>query len=203
LTIFIKLMSDLRKFNYIFLLFLIAAPYIHPQHGAYIAPVIKFSTMKGVGTNFIGVKGGWVLNNSFVVGAEYYALTSDLPSDWIIPSNGILPIIKFTTGGLNFEYIFIHENIFSASAELFMGGAGIILQPSAYYGGDFLIWEPQLNANVNLNEWFHLSLGISYRTTSSLDNYHIDGSGSFPPLDLQIKDLRGWTGSVSFIFGVY
>jgi hypothetical protein len=84
-----------------------------------------------------------------------------------------------------------------------MGGAGLILQPSPFYGGDFLVWEPQLNANVNLNEWFHLSLGISYRTTSALDIYHVDGSGNFPPLDFPIKNLRGWTGTISFVFGVY
>jgi hypothetical protein len=196
-------MSYLRKIHFIFLIIFIVAPYIRPQHGAYIAPIVKFSAMNGTGTNFLGIKGGWVINNSFVIGAEYYALNSNLSSNWVMPSNGISPIIKFTTGGLNFEYIFIHENIFSASAELFVGGAGIILQPSSYYGGDFLIWEPQLNANVNLNDWFHLSLGISYRSTSSLDNYHIDGSGNFPPLDLHIKDLRGWTSSVSFIFGMY
>ena len=196
-------MSELRKFHLIFLFLLSASPVIRPQHGAYISPVIKFTTMYGHGVNLLGVKGGWVINNSFVIGAEYYALNSDITPNWVDPSSGISPLIKFTTGGLNFEYIFIHENIFSASAEIFMGGAGIILQPSPYYGGDFLVWEPQLNANINLNEWSHLSLGISYRTTSALDIYHIDGSENLPPLDFPIKNLRGWAGSISFIFGVY
>lgn len=198
-----KFMTRLRKFHFIILFLLTIAPIILPQHGAYIAPVIKFSTMNGIGANLLGVKGGWVINNSFVIGAEYYALNSDVSSDWVDPFSGISPVIKFTTGGLNFEYIFIRENILSASAGLFMGGAGIILQPSAYYGGDFLVWEPQLNANINLNDWFHLSLGISYRTTSSLDTYHVDGSGNFPSLDFPIKNLRGLTGSLSFIFGMY
>jgi hypothetical protein len=196
-------MSELRKFHLIFLFLLSTSPVIRPQHGAYISPVIKFTTMYGHGVNLLGVKGGWVINNSFVIGAEYYALNSDITPNWVDPSSGISPLIKFTTGGLNFEYIFIHENIFSASAEIFMGGAGIILQPSPYYGGDFLVWEPQLNANINLNEWLHISLGISYRTTSALDIYHIDGSENLPPLDFPIKNLRGWTGSISFIFGVY
>jgi hypothetical protein len=196
-------MSKLRKFHLIFLFLLFASPVIRPQHGAYISPVIKFSSMNGREVNLLGVKGGWVINNSFVIGAEYYALNSDITPNWVDPVSGISPLIKFTTGGLNFEYIFIHENIFSASAEIFMGGAGIILQPSPYYGGDFLVWEPQLNANINLNEWSHLSLGISYRTTSALDIYHIDGSENLPPLDFPIKNLRGWTGSLSFLFGMY
>ena len=185
------------------LIVLSVSAFILPQHGAYIAPVIKFSSINGHGANLLGVKGGWVINNSFVIGAEYYALNSDISLIGLILSAGITPLIKFTTGGLNFEYILFMKILFSVSAEIFMGGAGLILQPSAYYGGDFLVWEPQLNANINLNDWFHLSLGISYRTTSALDIYHIDGSGSFPPLDFPIKNLRGWTGSLSILFGMY
>ena len=196
-------MPQLNKHHLIILILFAASPFICPQQGAYIAPVIKFSAINGHASNFLGVKGGWVINNSIVIGAEYYALNSNINPNWIDPASGISPLIKFTTGGLNFEYIFIHQNIFSASAGIFMGGAGINLMPSGYYGGDFLLWEPQLNANVNLNEWFHLSLGVSYRTTSALDIYHIDGSGNFSPLDFQVKNLRGWTGSISFIFGVY
>ena len=196
-------MPELRKFHLIFLFLLFASPFIRSQHGAYISPIIKFTSFNGHGANLLGVKGGWVINNSFVIGAQYYALNSNISPNWIDPSSGISPLIKFTSGGLNFEYIFFHKNIFSASAELFMGGAGIILQPSSYYGCDFLVWEPQLNANINLNEWLHLSLGISYRTTGALDIYHLNGSGNLPPLDFSISKLRGWTGTFSFVFGMY
>jgi len=185
------------------LVFSLSTSFIRPQHGAYIAPVIKFSTIDGQGATLLGVKGGWVINRSFVIGAEYYGLSSSNSGNWIDPSSGIAQNIKFSTGGLNFEYIFIHKDIFSASAEIFMGGAGLNLQPSLYYGADFLVWEPQLNANINLNEWFHLSLGVSYRTTSELDIYHIDGSGNLPALNYSIKSLSGWTGNISFIFGMY
>ncbi|MDR3668916.1 MAG: hypothetical protein P4L35_18965 [Ignavibacteriaceae bacterium] len=187
----------------LFILFIISSPFIKPQQGAYIAPVIKFSTINGQSSNLLGVKGGWIINNTFVIGAEYYALNSNVTQSWVDPYSGILPDIKFSTGGLNFEYIFIHQKILSASAEMFMGGAGINLQPSPYYGGDFLVWEPQLNANINLNEWSHLSFGVSYRTTSALDIYHIDGAGNLPPLDFPIKNLRGWTGNISFVLGMY
>jgi hypothetical protein len=186
----------------VFIFFILYSPLIRSQQGAYIAPVLKYTTINGQGSNLLGIKGGWVINNSIVIGAEYYALNTNVAQNWIDPFSGVSTSIKFSTGGLNFEYIFIHENIISASAEMFMGGAGINLQPSAYYGADFLVWEPQLNVTVNL-KWFHLSFGLSYRTTSALDIYHIDGSGNFPPLDFPIKNLRGWTGNISFVFGKY
>lgn len=193
----------MNKLLLILLFVLFVSDFIRPQQGAYIAPIIKFSAINGQGANLIGVKGGWIINNTFVIGAEYYALNSNISSNWIDPSLGFEPTIKFTTGGLNFEYVFIHKDLLSVSAELFMGGAGLNLKPSTFYGGDFLVWEPQLNANINLKDWLHLSLGISYRTTSELDNYHIDGSGIYPPLDLSIKEFRGWTSSISILFGMY
>lgn len=191
----------------IILIILIGSSSVKPQNGAYIAPVIKFTSINGQGANILGVKWGWVINKTFIIGAAYYALNSDVSQNWVDPANGSPSIIKFTTGGLNFEYLFLSGNVFSASAEMFLGGAGINLRPkdsnqlfTVMYGGDFLVWEPQLNANLNLNDWFHLSLGASYRTTSALDIYtNNDPAGPHFPM----KDLRGFASSISLIFGMY
>ena len=138
---------------------------------------------------------------------ESHGLSSDITQNWVDPVTGQAPMVKITTGGLNFQYVFFSDNIVSASAEIFMGGGGINIAPkdeskpfTLIYGGDFLVWEPQLNANINLNEWFHLSLGVSYRTTSNLDYY--PGNDPAGP-DFHIKNLRGFTGTLSFIFGMY
>jgi hypothetical protein len=144
-------MPELRKLHLIFLILLFASQFIRPQQGAFIAPVLKISTTNEQVINLLGIKGGWVINKRFVIGAEYYALNSNVPAGWINPANGIPTLIKFTTGGLNFEYIFFRGNNISLSAEIFMGGAGINIQPSNLYGGDFLVWEPQLNSNIDLN----------------------------------------------------
>jgi len=189
------------------ILFLFACPIILPQHGAYIAPVFKFTNINGQGAFISGIKGGWIIDKTFVIGAAYYGLSSNITQSWIDPLNGQTSIVKVTTGGLNFEYVFFSGNIISCSAEFFMGGAGINIEPSdnskihtIYYGGDFLIWEPQLNGNINLNDWFHISLGLSYRTTSGLDFYP---SNDPTAPDFPIKNLRGFTGSISLIFGMY
>lgn len=196
-----------RYFHGIILLILLSSPFIKPQHGAYIAPVVKFTSMNGQSATLFGVKAGWIINRTFVIGAAYYALSSDVSQSWVDPVTGASPFIKFTTGGLNFEYVFLSGNLLSASAEMYMGGAGIDLRPkdeskpfTVIYGGDFLIWEPQLNVNLNLNDWFHVSIGVSYRTTSLLDfSPAHDSSGPYFP----IKNLRGFTGSLSFILGMY
>lgn len=184
-----------------------ACPFVLPQHGAYIAPVFKFASINGQGAVISGVKVGWIINKTFVIGAAYYGLSSDITQNWVDPLNGQAPIVKFTTGGLNFEYVFFSDNFISGSAEFFMGGAGINIEPSdknkthtVFYGGDFLVWEPQLNAIINLNEWFHISLGLSYRTTSNLD-YYPNNDPASP--DFPIKNLRGLSGSLSLIFGMY
>ncbi len=195
------------KIYSLLILILFTSPIILPQHGAYIAPVFKFTSMNGQGAVISGVKGGWIINKTIVLGGAFYGLSSNITQSWVDPANGLAPLIKFTTGGLNFEYVLFSDNIISASAEFFMGGAGINFEApnnnksgSVMYGGDFLVWEPQLNAVINLNDWFHLSLGLSYRTTSNLDFYpSADPTGP----DFPIKNLRGFTGSLSFIFGMY
>jgi hypothetical protein len=195
-----------RIYSLLILLFF-ACPIILPQHGAYIAPVFKFTTINGQGAVISGIKAGWIINKTFVIGAAYYGLSSDITQNWVDPVTGQAPMVKITTGGLNFEYVFFSDNFISGSAEFFMGGAGINIEPgdkskthTVFYGGDFLIWEPQLNANINLNDWFHLSLGVSYRTTNNLDFY--PGNDPAGP-DFPIKNLRGFTGTLSFIFGMY
>ena len=186
------------KIFFILILSFFAYRTILPQQGAYIAPVFKFTNLNDQKAVFSGIKGGWIINRTFVIGAAYYGLSTNITQKWIDPSNNQSPLVKITTGGLNFEYVFLSGSIISGSAEFFMGGAGINI--GAIYGGDFLIWEPQLNANINLNEWFHISLGLSYRTTSSLD-YYPSNDPTGP--DFSIKSLRGFTGSISFIFGMY
>jgi hypothetical protein len=186
------------KIYSLLILFLFACPIILPQYGAYIAPVFKFTSINGQNAVISGVKGGWIINKTFGIGAAFYGLSSDITQRWIDPTNGQAPIVKLTTGGLNIEYVLFSDNMVSTSVEMFMGGAGINIGSS--YGGDFLIWEPQLNGNINLNDWFHVSLGVSYRTTSGLDFYPSkDPAGP----DFPIKNLRGFTGSLSLIFGMY
>jgi len=186
------------KIYSLLILFLFACPIILPQYGAYIAPVFKFTSINGQNAVISGVKGGWIINKTFGIGAAFYGLSSDITQRWIDPTNGQAPIVKLTTGGLNIEYVLFSDNMVSTSVEMFMGGAGINIGSS--YGGDFLICEPQLNGNINLNDWFHVSLGVSYRTTSGLDFYPSkDPAGP----DFPIKNLRGFTGSLSLIFGMY
>lgn len=180
------------------ILLLFTSPVILPQHGAYIAPVFKFTSINDQAAVISGVKAGWIIDRTFVIGAAFYGLSSNINQHWVNPVNDQAPSVQITTGGLNFEYVFFSGNIISGSAEFFMGGAGINIGPA--YGGDFLIWEPQINANINLNEWFHVSFGLSYRTTSSLD-YYPSNDPAGP--DFPIKKLRGIAGSISLIFGMY
>ena len=186
------------KICLLLILLSITSPIVLAQHGAYIAPVVKFTSINEQSAVISGIKAGWIINKTFVIGAAFYGLSSNINQKWIDPLNDQSPLVKFTTGGLNFEYVFFSDNIISGSAEIFMGGAGINI--GSAYGGDFLIWEPQLNSNININDWFHVSLGLSYRTTSGLDYYPSnDPAGT----DFPIKNLRGFTGSLSLIFGMY
>jgi len=200
------------KFNkhFIIALVLFAAYLLPAQHGAYIAPVMKFTKLNGQSALIFGAKGGWVINNTFVIGGAFFGHNTDVKQSWVDPLAGSAPYIKFNCGGVNFEYIFYRYNNISFSAEIFMGGAGLTFQPvdeskpsTKIYGGDFLIWEPQLNITYDMNQWFHLSLGLNYRTTSGLEMYPDNPANAPGNADFPLKELRGASAVISFIFGMY
>lgn len=194
----------------IFLLLIVITPLCYSQHGAYIAPVMKITTINGQSGIIMGGKAGWVINNTFVIGGAFYSVTSNITQSWIDPLTGTAPYVTFNCGGLNFEYIFLRSKWFSASAEIFMGGAGLQFIPqnenipyTKLYGGDFLIWEPQINANVNFTDWLHLSLGLNYRATSLSDVYLPKKPGEPNNPNFNFKNLRGTSAVISLIFGTY
>lgn len=194
----------------VILFLIVITPLTFSQHGAYIAPVMKITSLNGQSAIIMGGKAGWVINNQFVIGGAFYGVSTDVSQSWVDPLTGTAPYVKFNCGGLNLEYIFFRSDLFSASVGFFMGGAGLEFVPqndepvyTKMYGGDFLIWEPQINANVNITEWFHLSLGVNYRSTSLLDTYipNIPGQTNNP--NFQMKNIEGTSAVISLIFGMY
>lgn len=191
------------------LLFILLFPvYLSAQHGAFISPVVKYTSVNSQSAAIYGVKAGWIINKTFVIGGAFYSLGTKTEQPWVDPVANNTPYLWFNTGGLNFEYFVLRHEPLSLSLELFLGGSAVKLRArdesrpfTDMYGGDFLLFEPQINANYDFNEWLHLSLGISYR--------HASGFNKYPNLDspgtgfITIKDLSGPAASLSLVFGMY
>ncbi len=164
-------------------------------HGAFGAIEIKNLSYKGETPALVGGRFGWVLDNTFVVGVGYYALTSHLKLD---PSEA--PDAEFNNmnyGGLDFEYLFNKDN-FTASVSMLLGGGGISLfVPSDFPGKktsaslDLLVYEPGINCGYTVQKWFIIFAGVSYREFTNLHGLY----------GISNKNLSGFSGSLSFRFG--
>ena len=140
------------------------------ENGAFAAPVLKYTRLTGQSALIFGGKGGWIINKRIVLGAGYYALTSDVSSDFTDEEYNQNLLLEFNYGGLEFEYLVLYESRYNLSINMLMAGGGLNFYlkniNKNFSGRNLLVWEPQLNFEVELYEWFHADAGVSYRMIS-------------------------------------
>ncbi len=169
-------------------------------YGAFGAPELKVTRILGQNALITGGRFGWVIDHQFVLGGGIYALTSTINLNLYDPISGEKLQLGFNYGGLEFEYIFFSEEKVHTSVDMLCAGAGVTYSVpdkskphSSYFSQNLLVWEPQLNLEVNVLKWLHIDAGASYRLVSSFQSYY----------GLNDKNLEGLTGVITFKFGSY
>ncbi|MGE5681199.1 MAG: hypothetical protein ACM34K_10020 [Bacillota bacterium] len=167
-------------------------------HGAFAAPVLKNTSLLGQYSALTGARVGWIINETYVIGGAFYALANHVKPNYTDPDNPGSYSLDFNCGGLEFEVVYPSEKYLHGSFILFLGGGGGKFRHEnpkgvSPYGFSLLVWEPQLNLEMNLLEWLHLNAGVSYRFINGFDNYY----------GLTPDDLKGISGVVSLKFGSY
>ena len=79
------------------------------EHSAYGAIFLKEGKFVRQ-TSIIGFKGGWVIDNSYVIGVEYYRFLNPFSTGLLDTISKTYPKFDFSTGGIYFEYIFLSNN---------------------------------------------------------------------------------------------
>ena len=138
----------------------------------FAAPVLKYTRLVNQPALIIGVKGSWIINKQLVLGAAYYALTSDVKSNYFDAQNNQDVLLNFNYGGLEFEYLLFNDPFFNLSLGMLTAGGGVeyyIRNRSKNYSyTNLLVWEPQINLEVKIFEWLHTDAGLSYRMISGI-----------------------------------
>jgi len=170
------------------------------ENGAFGAPVLKYTSLAGQSSLIAGGKFGWIINKSFVLGGGIYSLVSQVKANSIDPISGQEFMLSFNYGGLEFEYVILADEPVHASIDMLCAGGGLSMNVknlnvthSSFFGDDLLIWEPELNLEIQVVYWLHIDAGISYRLISSFDNYN----------GITKDDLQGLNGVITFKFGKY
>jgi hypothetical protein len=163
--------------------------------GGFGGPVLKVTEFDGDVGLMMGLRGGWVINRSLVIGAAGYGLNQD----YYDPSDRDL---NLGYGGGFVEYVILSDKLVHLSVNTLIGGGGVnyVSGRSRWYWDDdpdfddfvdgFFVAEPGVDLVLNVTKFFRLGMGFSYRY---VDGVELEG--------LSDSDISGPSANFTFNFG--
>ncbi|HEX9975350.1 MAG TPA: hypothetical protein VGD14_25075 [bacterium] len=172
------------------------------EKGGFGGPVVKFISIKGQSAAMIGGRGGWIINHSLALGGGGYGVASEVDAPaGVLPLEGPLDI-EFGYVGFELEYIIHPKSLAHFSIYTLIGGGatnyvndvGPVTESNEQVGEtDFLfVWEPAVNAELNVTTWFRLNAGVSYRLVTGVKQEGLEN-----------RDFRGMAATLTFKFGKF
>ena len=168
------------------------------DNGGCGAPVIRFTRVAGEGHFMFGGAGGWIINQTFVVGGAGWGAVDDLETTYQpSPQEPTLTrTVSFGYGGFFLEYVGLSHQVvhFTISALVGAGGLGFH-DPMGVYdraGDGFFAMEPGAGVELNVVKFFRVNVGGSYRLTKGALFAGVDDA-----------DLRGPSAAIAFKFGSF
>ncbi len=170
------------------------------SHGGFGGPVIRFGSVDGSGAVWVGGRGGWIINfsnqHSISLGGGGYGLVTEhqLPQPF---DSGRNELAAIGYGGFEMEYTNQTYRLVHLTASTLIGAGGITVRDHNLEhleddANAFFVFEPGLNAELNVTSFFRLAAGVSYRFISGLDY------GGF-----QDSDFSGVNAVLTFKFGAF
>lgn len=170
------------------------------SHGGFGGPVVKISDVAGKTGVWVGGRGGWIINmdnnHSLSLGGGGYGLVTE----HLAPEVGLgnLDADYFALngyGGFEIEYTNRTYKLIHFTASSLIGAGGLMLRDRDYHDVDddvdtYFVFEPGINAELNVTKFFRVSTGVSYRLTSGIDRFGFSDS-----------DFSGINGVLTFKFG--
>lgn len=169
-----------RKTSFIAVLLLALPAVVHAQRtqtlisgdiesGGFGGPVLKATRVAGTDALFMGGRGGWIINHTFVLGGGGYGLVTSVEKD--VLGDGTLRRLDMGYGGVELEYVVNSYRLVHWSASLLLGAGGISYRDLSgnvvpENGEAFLIAEPGAYAVLNVTDFFRFAAGASYRFTT-------------------------------------
>ncbi len=148
------------------------------RFSGYGAPVYKLGHLKGEYAHYAGLKGGLIVNDSFVIGIAGYGLVHpDRRESYTGKEYTEYPYIGFGYGGALIEYTFYPKNLFNFTIGTTVGGGSLEYYEQKEKDEDeqsgthnsFFVVEPEISAHINLTRFCKIGVGVSYRYVNGLN----------------------------------
>jgi hypothetical protein len=154
--------------------------------GGFGAIVFRFGEVGDQFATFGGVRGGWIINHQFVIGAGFYGLSNEICLD--DDRDCRFRELEFGYGGFEFEYVGMWDRVAHYTLQLLIGGGGVTFFSVASDG--VFVAEPVANLELNVTKWWRINVGAGYRIVAGVNAGGLENS-----------DLSGVFGNVEFKFG--
>lgn len=182
------------------------------DHGGFGALMLNYGEVAGEGALLAGVRGGWIINHSFSIGAAGYGTTTNLENNgsWQYDSRDTNSFSGIGYGGLVFEPIFFPRQAVHFTVPVLVGAGGAwytqeyprnpglqndkSLRDSRTISSAFFVIEPGINLELNVTRFFRTAISAQYRIVSSLDSDFTRFSAD---------ELSGWHFGLTFKFGSF
>ncbi|MBP7461471.1 MAG: hypothetical protein KBA26_09290 [Candidatus Delongbacteria bacterium] len=169
------------------------------SHGGYGGISFQMASINDETGFLVGGYGGWLINHTFMMGIGGYGLVND-----VIDDRTILYYDKkmnFGYGGFMMEWICQYKKLIHPTVSCLIGGGAVstndLMGVHLDWDNDwdeqsFFVVEPAIHLQLNVARYVRANIGASYRYVSSFDHDGIDQ-----------KDVSGFNGRISFLFGKF
>ncbi len=152
------------------------------EHGGYGGPQVTLSEVNGEIGILTGVRGGWIINHTYVLGLGGYNLQNEVKAD--IDSRNL----EMSYGGLHFEYIVDSDRLIHYYFQALFGSGNVNYSSREFVNESesekdwFWVVQPAAYVELNVVEYFRIGVGLSYRYVNdvelpNLSNTDINGLG--------------------------
>lgn len=168
------------------------------SHGGFGGPVVKFGQVADGGSVWVGGRGGWIIifegSNTLSLGGGGYGLVTNHPVD---NSFGDDLYAMAGYGGFEFEYTYRSNRLLHLTWKNLIGAGGLMLRDKDFEEIDdrvdqFFVFEPSLNAELNVTSFFRISAGAGYLFTSGISQFGFTDS-----------DFSGLNANITLKFGSF
>ncbi len=141
------------------------------QHGGFIAPVLKLSTVNEEAAQLLGFRAGWIVNleggHSLIFGGGAYGLLNDINARGV-SFEGMPVRLGLDYAGLELGYRHHTFSLVHFGVETLVGAGGVGYRDTeedfAEDDGDgFFVVEPGVSMTLNLVRFLRINGGVTYR----------------------------------------
>jgi hypothetical protein len=171
--------------------------------------VTKVGKINNETTLIVGGRGMFLMDHAYSVGLGFYGLSTNTKALVPDPNDITSNRMGMGYGGLELEYIISSNNLVHFTIQTLVGGGGVGYfkdwrhnnydNNNDYYHDNemenidgFFIFEPGVNIELNVVDFFRLGIGGSYRVVSGLSSALSTNS-----------DLSGLSGFLTLKFGKF